>query len=128
MAVANFSRKYEYDGFGSIVVVKDLGDIPAGVTLDVTGITDTTIKAGRVLVQNDSTKEVKPLGIESDAYVSLPGGHSYFGILKESILTSAPLAAVLRIGTVNAAAAAKSVGAPYTADIKNAFKHIDFIY
>lgn len=118
------------NGFDSIIIVKDLGDIPSGVTLDVTGITDTIIKAGTPLVQNTTNFTVKPLGISNGAFVDLPQGYEYFGILKDTILTSRPLAAVLRKGQVNAAAAKEALGAPYTSAIIAALQKygIDFLY
>ncbi len=130
MPYANLNVQNEIDGFNSIIIVKDLGDVPAGVTLDVTGITDTTIKAGRVLVQNTTDFSVKPLGISTGAYDNLPAGYAYFGILKDDTLTARPMAAVLRKGQVNAAAAKKYVGAPYSDAIIAALQKngIDFLY
>ena len=129
MAYANLNKSgYEIGGFDSIIIVKDLADIPAGVTLDVTDVTDDVIMAGHVLIQDTNTLEVKPLGITTGAYDSLPANHAYFGILKSSVLKSLPMAAVLRIGTVNAAAAANAVGAAITDTIKAGLPHIDFIY
>lgn len=129
MAYANLNKEgMEIDGFDSIIIVKDLADIPCGVTLDVTSVTDNVIKAGHVLVQNTTTKVVKPLGITSGSYDSKDAGEEYYGILKASVLKSCPMAAVLRIGTVNAAAAAKFVGAEITSTIKAGLPHIDFIY
>lgn len=126
MSVANLNIKNEIGGFDAIVIVKDLSDIPGGVTLDVTDVTEDAIKAGHVLIQKDAT--IKPLGITEGAYASLPSGFSYLGVLKATVTKANPQAAVLRIGTVNAAAAAANVGAPYTTTIKNGLKNIDFIY
>lgn len=130
MAYANLNKEgMVIDGFDSIIIVKDLADIPCGVTLDVTAVTDNVVKAGHVLVQNKTTKVVKPLGITSGLYDSIDSSsEEYYGILKSSVLKSMPMAAVLRIGTVNAAAAAKFVGAEITSTIKAGLPHIDFIY
>jgi hypothetical protein len=59
------------------------------------------------------------------AYESLPGGHTYAGILIQSILTKRPMAGILVRGTVNPAAA------PYPMDtilddVKAALPLIDF--
>ena len=126
MATANLSRKNEIGGFDSIIIVKDLSDIPGGVTLDVTAVTDTVVKAGHVLVEKGGV--VKPLAISGGSYAALASEESYYGILKAAVSTSNPQAAVLRIGTVNAKAAAANVGAPYTSAITTALKNIDFIY
>ena len=94
------------DGLDAIVIVNDLGDVPGGRTLDVSGLaTDVeVIRSGHILIQNDTTKAVKPLGVTSEAYDTLPEGHSYLGVLKASVLKKDPRAAILTIGQVNAAA------------------------
>lgn len=58
------------DGLDAIVIVNDLGDVPGGRTLDVSGLaTDVeVIRSGHILIQNDTTKAVKPLGVTSEAY------------------------------------------------------------
>lgn len=113
------------DGLDSIVIVNCLGDIPGGRTLDVSGVDSSirVIRAGHVLVQNDTTKEVSPLTITDGAYSELPSGSSYFGILKVSVLVSDPRAAILTIGQVNAAACP----APVTDTIKAGLPNIQFL-
>ena len=129
MAYANLNRVNQtVDGFDSIIIVKDVADVPCGVALDVTDVTDATIKGGTVLIQKEADSSVKPLGITGEAYESLPSGYAYYGILKGTVLTASPMGAVLKMGVVNAAAAAKAVGAPYTDAIKTALKNIEFIY
>jgi hypothetical protein len=114
------------DGLDSIVIVNDLGDVPGGRTLDVSGVSsDTTvIKSGHILIKNDTTKEISPLGITAGAYVSLPAGSSYLGVLKASVLKSDPRAAILTIGQVNAAASPY----PVTTAIKAGLPRIEFIH
>jgi len=116
------------DGWDSIIVVHDDGDIPGGVALDVTDYTDTLIKVGTLLVQNKTDFTVKPLAVTDGSWASLPDGCEYFGIVKSTILASQPAAAVLRRGTVNAAAAAEYLGAAYPEAAITALSHIDFIY
>lgn len=132
MSYGNLNKAgHEIGGFDSIIIVKDLTDIPAGVTLDVTGETRDTIPGGSVLIHNTVTGVVKPLGItgsNNDTYASLDTNEEYYGILKYSVLKSEPFAAVLRAGTVNAGAAAKAVGAAITDTIKAGLPRIDFIY
>lgn len=125
MSTVNLNKSSElYDsGNDAIVVVRDLGDIPGGRALDVTDVVEDVIRAGHILVMNDTTKEVKPLGVSGEAYVALPSGHSYLGVLKHTVLTAEASAAILTIGQVNAAACPY----PITADIKTGLPHIQFI-
>lgn len=126
MSVTNLNKeavRYD-DGNDAIVIVKDLGDIPGGRSLDVTEVTAEVIRAGHILIINDSTKEVKPLGVSGDAYVTKPSGWSYCGVLKHSVLKTDARAAILTIGQVNAAASPY----PVTADIKSGLPRIEFLY
>lgn len=125
MSVTNLNRTPEHfeDGNDSIVIVRDLGDIPGGRSLDVTEVTEEVIRAGHILISNDTTKEVKPLGVSGSAYSAKPSGWSYIGVLKHSVLKTDARAAILTIGQVNAAACPY----PITADIKTGLPHIQFI-
>jgi hypothetical protein len=125
MSTVNLNKSSELYDFGNdaIVVVRDLGDIPGGRALDVTDVVGDVIRAGHVLIVNDTTKEVKPLGVSGNAYAAKPSGYSYLGILKHSVLKSEASAAILTIGQVNAAACPY----PITADIKTGLPHIQFI-
>jgi len=87
--------------FDSIIIKKNLIDIPGGKTLDVTGVTDEVLKAGRVIIEVTATGVLKPLIITSGAYASLPANHTYKGILIATILLKRPFAAVLLAGDVN---------------------------
>ena len=127
MATANLNRtSIEVDdGLDSIVIVNDLGDVPGGRTLDVSDVASTVevIKSGHILIKNDTTKAVKPLGVSSNAYVSLPSGYSYLGVLKASVLKKDPRAAILTVGQVNAAASPY----PVTSAIKKGLPRIEFL-
>lgn len=125
MSVTNLNRTPEHfeDGNDSIVIVRDLGDIPGGRSLDVTEVTEDVIRAGHILISNDTTKEVKPLGVSGNAYSAKPSGWSYIGVLKHSVLKTDARAAILTIGQVNAAACPY----PITADIKTGLPLIQFI-
>lgn len=131
MAQSNLGRKSIEinDGFDSIVIVNALGDIPGGRTLDVSGVSSDVkvIRAGHILVQNTTTKEVSPLTINDGAYADLPSGSAYYGVLKASVLVSDPRAAILTMGQVNAAAAKTATGAPVTDAIKAGLPHIQFL-
>lgn len=126
MSVVNLNKeKNAYDdGNDSIVIIKDLGDIPGGRALDVSEVTDEVIRAGHILIVNDTTKEVKPLPVTNNAYAAKPSGYSYHGVLKHSVLKTDARAAILTIGQVNAAASPY----PVTAEIKAALPNIQFLY
>lgn len=113
------------DGLDAIVIVNDLGDVPGGRTLDVSGLPADVdvVKSGHILIQDDKTKAVKLLGVASNAYETLPAGHSYLGVLKASVLKKDPRAAILTIGQVNAAASPY----PVTAAIKTGLPRIEFL-
>lgn len=130
MSVASLNLNgYELEGFDSIIIVKDLTDIPGGVTLDVTSVTADVIPGGTVLKVTTATGAVAPLGQATPGtYDALSGGEAYYGILKYSVSKSQPFAAVLRAGTVNAGAAANATGAAITDTIKAGLPRIDFIY
>lgn len=125
MSVTNLNRTPEHydDGNDSIVIVRDLGDIPGGRSLDVSAVTEDVIRAGHILISNDTTKEVKPLGVSGEAYVTLHTGWSYCGVLKHTVLKTDARAAILTIGQVNAAACPY----PITTAIKNGLPHIQFL-
>lgn len=126
MAYANLNKEsMMVDGVDSIVVMRDVADIPGGRTLDVSGVASgtTVLKAGHIIIK-DASGAYKPLGVTDNAYVSLSEGESYVGVLKHSILVSQPQAAVLTIGQVNAAASPY----PVTAAIKSGLPRIEFMY
>lgn len=83
------------DGLESIVIMKDLADIPGGVVLNVTGQYESTgvIPAGTLIGYNDETGYF-PNPSDADDLV---------GVLKHSVLTKDPRAAVMTMGQVNAA-------------------------
>lgn len=112
------------DSLDGIVTIQALAEIPGGRTLDVTGITDSVIKAGHVIVHDTANDVYKPLQITASAYIALPTKHEYVGTLKFAIPTSDPRAAILLTGVVNEAASP----APVTAAIKAALPGIKWLY
>jgi len=127
MATANLSNEaYELsDGLDSIVIIKDLGDIPGGRTLDVTNVAAdvNVIKAGHIIMQDDTSKEYEPLAVSTGAYVADTTGKTYVGVLKHTVLKTKAFAPILTMGQVNAAASPYEV----TAAIKTALTNIQFI-
>jgi hypothetical protein len=114
------------DGLDSIVVVQSLSEIPGGRTLDVSAVADsvTSIKSGHVLVIDTETKAVSPLAITDGAYVALPSGKAYCGVLKASVLKRDPRASIITAGQINVAASP----APVTEAIKAALPRIEWLY
>jgi len=101
MATAKLTRdKTTADtSIDSVVIVKVLATLPGGRTLDVTGFADDEISAGHLIIEETSTGELKPLPVNG----TLPGSHTYKGVLIASKLTSDPRAAIMLSGTVNEA-------------------------
>lgn len=120
------TQKVEIDSLGGIVIINDLGDLAGGRTLDVSGVAPgtTAIKAGHILVQKTADGSFAPLGVSGEAYVSLPEGYTYAGVLKADVTVSDPRAAILTIGQVNAAASPY----PVTEAIKAGLPMIQFLY
>ena len=118
-------------GNDNIVIVDVFQSIRGGRTLDVTGFTPEVIKAGHVIIKETATGEYKPMPVDlttdpaNPAYAELPTGHTYAGILIQSLLTKRPMAGIMVRGTVNPAAA------PYPmdeilSDLKESLHLIDF--
>lgn len=128
MPQADLSKSSSVDtSADSIVIQNMIEDIPGGRTLDNTGIAEEVLKAGRVIIEQDSDGVLKPLPISSGSYAALPAGHSYKGILTGSILTSKPMAAIMVRGTVNEEAAKNAAELPaYPTGAKTALSLIRF--
>ena len=70
MPIANLTNeKVELGGLGGIVVIKDLGDIPGGRSLDVSGVAAGTavLKAGHIIIQKTADGSYAPLGVSGTA-------------------------------------------------------------
>lgn len=127
MAQAELTKKTVInDGNDSIVIVRDIADIPGGRTLDVSNVASGTevIKAGHIIKYTAATGEYAPLGVSSGSYVSLSAGEAYAGVLKKSVMVSDPRAAILVEGQVNAAACPY----PITDTIAAGLGQIHFLY
>ncbi|MCR5697762.1 MAG: hypothetical protein K6G73_12385 [Marinilabiliaceae bacterium] len=120
------NRKTIVFGDDHVVIPKYIAGIAGGRTLDVTGITDTYLKAGHVIIRQTSTGTYKPLGVTSGAYVALPEGHTYAGILATTVLTSNPSAPIMTNGQVNETASPYPV-ASIKAAIVAALPTIQFV-
>jgi hypothetical protein len=78
-----------------VVIPHVLEDIPGGRSLDVTGVTEEVLKAGRVIVEETSS-----------------GGHTYKGVLIASVLKTKPFASIMVRGRMNNEAAINAHGLP----------------
>lgn len=96
------SNPVEYS-MGNEVIRSYIDTVKGGATLDTTGYTPDTIKAGHVIIKvTDNGKDIyKPMPLSGEAYDSLPANHVYVGINIHDIPTDEPFAAVLTIGEVN---------------------------
>ena len=126
MAIANLNRDSYLidDGNDYKVIVRDLADIPGGRTLDVSSWSDEVIRAGHVIKHNTSTDEYAPLGLSGTDYASLGENEEYAGVLKVSVLKARPLAAIMTMGEVNAAASPYAI----TSTIAAGLPQIKFLY
>ena len=109
MAVVNLNNEpvnYD-DGKDSIVIVDNFQSIRGGRSLDVTGFAPTQIKAGHVIIVQTSNQQYKPMPVNAGqpAYATLPSGHTYAGILIQTLPTSKPFAGIMVRGTINPVAA-----------------------
>ena len=105
MAVVNLSTEsYQIDNaVDSIVIVDLLETIPGGRSLDCTGITDSALTAGHVIIKK-ANGDYAPMPIDDDEYDTLPQGASIVGILVSSVRTDRAMASIMVRGTVNEAA------------------------
>lgn len=62
------------------------------------------IPAGHPIIKETSSGDYKPMPVNGSALGSLPGSHTYEGILISSILRAKPFAGIMVRGTVNPAA------------------------
>lgn len=109
-----------------VIIKKVDHDIAGGKTLDVAGVTEEVLKAGRVIIIETATGALKPLAISAGAYASLPSGHTYKGILIATILTKKPFASVMLAGNVNEGAVINYDLPAIPSGAKTALTHILF--
>lgn len=106
------------DGKDAVVIRREGASIIGGRTLDMTGFPDKYINAGHIIIRETATDTWKPLGVSNGAYVALPEGHTYEGVLKASKPSDMAIAAIMYEGEVN------DLASPYpvTETIKTALK------
>lgn len=113
-------------GDDNIVIAKYLDGIDGGRSLDVTGYPLTVIKAGvPAITDGAGTYKPMPLNAGGTAFEALPEGYSYAGIIKGTISTKKPFAAIMTRGRVNMAAAPYAYDSILTA-LKAALPLVEF--
>ena len=108
-------------GDDTIVIRHINSSITGGRTLDVSGFTDSVIKAGHIVVRkkdSDGAYIYSPLGVKNGAYVALPDGAEYVGVVINSMPSDEPVVGIMDDGRVN------DVAMPYpiTDDMRKALK------
>jgi len=103
MAIANLiNEPNQVDtGNDSIVIVRNLDAVRGGFTLDVTGFAPDVINAGHLIIVETTTGEYKPMPVSGAAYAALPAGHTYAGVLINTVLKTRPFVGIMTNGTVN---------------------------
>ena len=108
MAVVELTgeAKIYSDGYDSVIIVDNFKSKRGGVTLDATGYPKGLIRAGHVIIKETATGELKPMPLNGagTAYGTLPTGHTYYGILINTVKVkgnAAGNAGIMFEGTVN---------------------------
>ena len=104
----------------TVVIVNCFETLPSGRALDVSGFPDSEIRAGHVIIKDNSNPPVyKPLPVNG----TLPSSHTYEGFLTVSISKEKPAASIMTRGTINESYVQYSVPAA----AKTALPSINFI-
>ena len=135
MAIADLTNgKVQFGrNLDTLVIVDNFQSKRGGVTLDVTGFSKPYIRGGHVVIKETATGELKPMPLNSGgtAYGELPSGHTYYGHVVNSVLTSKPFVGITRRGAVNHKVVDASIGyydmATILADLKTNLTLIDYL-
>ena len=135
MAIADLTNgKVQFGrNLDTLVIVDNFQSKRGGVTLDVTGFSKPYIRGGHVVIKETSTGDLKPmpLNLGGTAYDTLPVGHTYYGHVVNSVLTSKPFVGITRRGAVNHKVVDASIGyydmATILADLKTDLTLIDYL-
>lgn len=119
------------DGWDNVVIVDNFKSKRGGASLDTTGFSKPWIRAGHIIIKETATSELKPMPLNGtgDGYGTLPGGHTYYGVLIATVKTDRPFAGIMLEGTVNPKVIQPAAGyydvAPILAAVQTAFRGID---
>lgn len=125
VASLNDEKKSFDSGNDTIVVPRVFETVIGGRTLDTTGYTQETVRAGQVVIKEDASGDHKPmpLNAEGTSYAALPSGHSVVGVVISTVDTKKPFVGICVRGSVNEEASPY----PVTTAIKTALPLIRFI-
>lgn len=106
-----------------VVIQASYFDKPGGASVDLNGYTGGTVQAGHLVIADASGNlKLMPLAADNASYASLPGSHSYYGVVKNSVSARRPTVSILLEGVVNATACPY----PIPAGAKTALAKITF--
>ncbi|WP_448607166.1 hypothetical protein [Paenimyroides ceti] len=125
VASLNDEKKSFDSGNDTIVVPRVFETVIGGRTLDTTGYTQETVRAGQIVIKEDASGDHKPmpLNAEGTSYAALPSGHSVVGVVISTVDAKKPFVGICVRGSVNEEASPY----PVTTAIKNALPLIRFI-
>lgn len=113
MQPIEIGKNYQVDtASDDVVIPMVLEDLPGGRSLDVEGVEEAVLYAGRIIIEETATGDLKPQAIAGEVYTALPGGHTYKGVLIATIETAKPFASVMVRGRLNDLAAQNVHGLP----------------
>lgn len=111
-------------GIDAVTITNYIEGVPGGRSLDVTGFSQSVIKAGHVVIKETATGNYKPMPINTagDAYGDLPNGNTIEGVVVASVTTDLAMVGIMVRGSVNEVASPF----PVTEAIKTALPLIRF--
>lgn len=98
------SKKKVIFGEDTVVIRHLNSSITGGRTLDVSDFTGDDIKAGHLVIRkkdSDGVYTYSPLGVSDGAYVALPEGAEYAGVVISSMPKDEPVVGIMDDGRVN---------------------------
>lgn len=121
------------DGWDNVVIVDNFKSKRGGASLDTKTIAfpKQWIRAGHVILKRTADGEFVPMPLNGagTAYAALPAGHTYYGILLNTISVDRPFAGIMLAGTVNPKVVNPQAGyydiAPILGAVQTAFRAID---
>jgi ribosomal protein L27 len=117
-------------GFGNdpIVIRNYIAGVQGGKVLDVTGFDGEFVRAGHVVIRETATDTYKPLGVSDGAYVSLPEGSEYVGVVTATKSVKEPFVGIMYNGEVNDVASPYPITDELKAALKSAIPTLTFMH
>ena len=114
------------DGMDAVVIRQRGSCLIGGKTLDMTGFPYKHVKAGHIIIHETASDTYKPLGVKDGAYVALPAGHTYEGVVLASKPADMAIVSVMYSGEVNDEASPYPVTDAIKTALKTAFPDLYF--